>query len=214
MAFLKEVLCTEPLVCVIKGFMSHSDCDELIEFVADDLRKSMETHPGGTETVTTARTGSEKFIRDEKCGANNRHRKALSKLLDAEIPWYYKFARRSLRLENSLVINYKDGQQYKPHFDQGEGLEYKRLATAICYLNDVEEGGETVFPKLNITVKPQKGDLLYFRYDYPDNNINGLTYHGGRPVKKGIEKWIHTTWLFKEKSNPREPVEGEGNPLA
>jgi prolyl 4-hydroxylase len=185
----KEILCSEPLVSVIKGFMSHSDCDELIKFVADDLRKSKETHFDGITTVTTARTGSEKVISDEKCGANKRQRRALSKLIDIKKCFF----------EHSVIINYKDGQQYKPHFDQGEGLEYKRLATAICYLNDVEEGGETVFPKLNITVKPQKGDLLYFKYNYPDNNINRLTYHGGRPVLPNHEKWIHTTWICEKR---------------
>ena len=32
-------------------------------------------------------------------------------------------------------------------------------ATAICYLNDVAEGGETIFPKLDISVKPKMGSL-------------------------------------------------------
>ena len=34
----------------------------------------------------------------------------------------------------------------------------QRLWTALCYLNDVEEGGETRFTKLNIAVKPKKED--------------------------------------------------------
>lgn len=169
--------------------MSHSNCDELIKFVADDLTKSTEIHADGTDSITTNRTGTDKHIKNKECKANDKHRKALSKLLSV---------RRSL-FEKSLVINYKDGQQYKPHFDQGSGLEQQRIATAICYLNDVEEGGETVFPKLNITVKPQKGDMLYFKYDYPDNNVNRLTLHAGRPVLPNQEKWIHTTWICEKK---------------
>tara|TARA_Y100000389_G_scaffold192792_1_gene220696 strand:+ start:2285 stop:2863 length:579 start_codon:yes stop_codon:yes gene_type:complete len=185
----KEILCSEPLVYIIKGFMSHSNCDELIKFVADDLTKSTEIHADGTDSITTNRTGTDKRIKNKECKANDKHRKALSKLIDIKKCFF----------EHSIIINYKDGQQYKPHFDQTPALEYKRLATAICYLNDVEEGGETVFPRLNITVKPEKGDLLYFKYNYPDNNVNRLTLHAGRPVLPNQEKWIHTTWICEKR---------------
>ncbi len=169
--------------------MSHSNCDELIKFVADDLTKSTEIHADGTDSITTNRTGTDKRIKNKECKANDKHRKALSKLIDIKKCFF----------EHSIIINYKDGQQYKPHFDQTPALEYKRLATAICYLNDVEEGGETVFPRLNITVKPEKGDLLYFKYNYPDNNVNRLTLHAGRPVLPNQEKWIHTTWICEKR---------------
>lgn len=174
----KEILCSEPLVSVIKGFMSHSDCDELIKFVADDLRKSKETHFDGITTVTTARTGSEKVISDEKCGANKRQRRALSKLIDIKKCFF----------EHSVIINYKDGQQYKPHFDQGEGLEYKRLATAICYLNDVEEGGETEFLHQSVRVQPKRGRIVIWPAGFP-------YLHRGNPPLAG-EKYILTSWMM------------------
>ena len=31
-----------------------------------------------------------------------------------------------------------------------------RISTLVMYLNDVEEGGETYFPKLNLSVHPRK----------------------------------------------------------
>lgn len=32
----------------------------------------------------------------------------------------------------------------------------------VVYLNDVEQGGETVFPYLEETIKPQRGTLLFY----------------------------------------------------
>ncbi|XP_035710641.1 prolyl 4-hydroxylase subunit alpha-2-like [Folsomia candida] len=37
-----------------------------------------------------------------------------------------------------------------------------RLATVIIYMNDVLFGGETVFPNLNLMVKPVKGSVIYW----------------------------------------------------
>ena len=37
-----------------------------------------------------------------------------------------------------------------------------RIVTLIVYLNDVTEGGATVFPKLNLRFQPKKGTGLIF----------------------------------------------------
>ena len=72
-----------------------------------------------------------------------------------------------------------------------------RISTLIMYLNDVEEGGETIFPSLNLSIKPQKGMAVYFEYFYNDQAVNELTLHGGSPVIKG-EKWVATQWMRKK----------------
>ena len=38
----------------------------------------------------------------------------------------------------------------------------QRTVTILVYLNDVERGGHTSFPALNLDVKPQKGMALIF----------------------------------------------------
>lgn len=41
-----------------------------------------------------------------------------------------------------------------------------RCVSALVYLNDVEEGGETVFPEFDFWVKPEKGKLVIFPSNY------------------------------------------------
>jgi prolyl 4-hydroxylase len=66
------------------------------------------------------------------------------------------------------------------------------------YLNDVEEGGETYFPKLNFSVAPKKGMAVYFEYFYDNHHLNELTLHGGSPIIDG-EKWAATQWMRRKR---------------
>ena len=70
--------------------------------------------------------------------------------------------------------------------------------TALCYLNDVEEGGHTAFPNLNIKVKPEKGKLVVFHNCYPGTtNVHINSLHAGTAPTKG-EKLIKSI-LFSYK---------------
>jgi prolyl 4-hydroxylase len=76
----------------------------------------------------------------------------------------------------------------------------QRTWTAMAYLNEPEEGGETFFPKLGIKVSPKIGNLLVW------NNMDSLgkpnhdTLHAGLPVVAG-SKYIITKW-YREKPLP------------
>ena len=74
-----------------------------------------------------------------------------------------------------------------------------RLITALCYLNNVEQGGGTHITKKNITIEPIKGRLLVFHNTYSNTNIrHELSEHAGLPVIKG-EKYAFNLW-FHEKN--------------
>ena len=110
--------------------------------------------------------------------------------------------------ERFQIIHYDKTQEYRRHYDSWAHdysekslrcVKYGgfRLLTALCYLNDVEEGGGTNFPKLNITVKPKKGRILVFQNTYEGtNNRHIMSEHAGMPVIKG-EKWAFNLW-FRE----------------
>jgi prolyl 4-hydroxylase len=96
------------------------------------------------------------------------------------------------------ILKYTVGQQYREHKDFFNNINSKitendRFATAILYLNDDFDGGETFFKHLKITVKPKKGSLLFFDYKY-NHELNMLTRHQGLPVYRGT-KYIATQWI-------------------
>tara|TARA_B100000424_G_scaffold122427_1_gene92710 strand:+ start:830 stop:1396 length:567 start_codon:yes stop_codon:yes gene_type:complete len=55
-----------------------------------------------------------------------------------------------------------DYDQFKEHVDVGDHASARRFLVCFLYLNDVEEGGETVFPKLKLAIKPKCGRILLF----------------------------------------------------
>ncbi|TMW48452.1 hypothetical protein DOY81_006471 [Sarcophaga bullata] len=102
--------------------------------------------------------------------------------------------------EDLQIANYGMGGHYEPHFDFfTEDLnineeEGNRISTAIFYLEDVEEGGGTAFPFLNLLVKPRKGSMLFWYNLHASGDRDYRTKHAACPVLKG-SKWIANVWL-------------------
>jgi prolyl 4-hydroxylase len=106
--------------------------------------------------------------------------------------------------EGFQILHYGVGGEYTPHFDYfppeqpGSATHIsrggQRVSTLVMYLNDVEEGGETTFPDVGLSVSPRAGSAVYFRYFNGAGQIDPLTLHAGAPVLAG-EKWIMTKWM-------------------
>ncbi|MBO9517082.1 MAG: 2OG-Fe(II) oxygenase [Porphyrobacter sp.] len=98
---------------------------------------------------------------------------------------------------------YLEGQEFQPHADWFPGgTSYwetekdrggQRSITAMAYLNKVEEGGATHFPRLGFKVEPQPGALLIWNNADPEGVPNPWTLHAGTPVVRGV-KYIVTKW--------------------
>ena len=109
--------------------------------------------------------------------------------------------------ETSQIQRYLPGQEFKAHYDwfTPDTKEYETYArengqrtwTATVYLNNVESGGNTSFPHLNLDVRPETGMVALWKNCHRDSSCNYNTLHAGTPVMKG-EKWIMTKW-FREK---------------
>lgn len=52
--------------------------------------------------------------------------------------------------------------EFQTHVDIGDKESSPRFLNMFCYLNDVDVGGETTFPNLDLSFKPKKGSLLIF----------------------------------------------------
>ncbi|XP_018794092.1 PREDICTED: prolyl 4-hydroxylase subunit alpha-1 [Bactrocera latifrons] len=104
------------------------------------------------------------------------------------------------RCEKLQVANYGLGGHYEPHWDfyldterLPEGLG-NRIATAIFYLSEVEQGGATAFPNLNFAIKPKKGNVLFWYNLHRSLEGDYRTRHAACPVLKG-SKWIGNVWI-------------------
>jgi hypothetical protein len=102
-------------------------------------------------------------------------------------------------VESVYVTRYKEGEYYKSHQDFYAGFDGDRLYTVLIYLNDLkpEQGGDTIFAKLNIGVKPKLGRAVIWTNTNPDGSTHEETSHEAMPVKNGGEKWAIQLWFRK-----------------
>tara|TARA_A100001035_G_scaffold16769_3_gene11462 strand:- start:8960 stop:9535 length:576 start_codon:yes stop_codon:yes gene_type:complete len=87
----------------------------------------------------------------------------------------------------SVRVYPKDRGHFLEHFDQTAGPNATRVFAVIAYLNDVEEGGCTSFPDLNVTIKPEAGKVLIFPCSYL------FAHEGEMPTSN--EKYIATGFI-------------------
>lgn len=83
------------------------------------------------------------------------------------------------------------------------GIYGQRIATFLMYLNDVPEGGSTIFPELNLKVAPKKRDALVFYNCKPNGEVDPLSMHQGEKVYKG-PKWIAIKLVNKKYPSSNE----------
>ncbi|KOS68212.1 2OG-Fe(II) oxygenase [Lysinibacillus contaminans] len=179
----------EPLIVILGNVLSNEECDELISLSKDKMQRSK---IGATREVNELRTSSSMFFEESENELVARVEKRISSIMNIPIE----------HGEGIQILQYTPGQEYKAHYDffssTSKIANNNRISTLVMYLNDVEQGGETFFSKLNLSVSPQKGMAVYFEYFYTDENLNELTLHGGAPVITG-EKWVATQWMRKQR---------------
>ncbi|MDB5984956.1 MAG: 2OG-Fe(II) oxygenase [Nevskia sp.] len=93
------------------------------------------------------------------------------------------------KIDDLILKHYVAGgqQQFQPHFDSIYHVS-NRYLVLLWYLNDVAEGGETVFPDLGLAVAPRGGRLLVFPPYW-------MYQHAGRaPLSQ--DKYILSTYLL------------------
>jgi prolyl 4-hydroxylase len=177
-------------VYALPGFLSPDECARLVEMIDSVARPSTLFEDTLSEGYRTSWSGdidpSDTFVRMIE--------RRLSDLTGIELACG----------EAIQGQRYEPGQYYREHFDWFDTnaaywtSEQKRGGqrswTAMAYLNDVEEGGQTDFLNLGVKVPPQKGALLLWNNVTPEGEPNHYTLHYARPVSKGV-KYVFTKWF-------------------
>ena len=187
---------SDPIIYVVDDFISEDECQEFINCSKDKLQPA--TVVGlNKEQKLKGRTNEFAWLEHHANESIHEVSKRLSILVQMPIRNAGMFQ----------VVHYERGTEYKPHFDSFDqstelGKKYwepggQRMITALIYLNDVEDGGATYFPELNISINPKKGNVLVFHNTISETtNINPRSLHAGMPVSSG-EKWAANLW-FRE----------------
>jgi len=178
----------EPLVVVLGNMLSDEECDELIQLSTDKMKRSK---IGIIHAENEIRTSSGMFMEEPDNLIVLRIEKRIETIMNIPIE----------HGESLQVLHYLPGQEYKAHhdfFSATSNITNNRISTLVMYLNDVEQGGETYFPHLKLSITPKKGMAVYFEYFYTDPLMNDLTLHGGAPIELG-EKFVATQWMRKQR---------------
>jgi len=99
-------------------------------------------------------------------------------------------------VETVFVTRYQAGEYYKGHEDFFPGFHGDRLYTILIYLNDLEpdQGGNTTFERLGISVRPKLGRAVSWTNRNPDGTGHPETRHEAMPVAEGAVKWAIQLW--------------------
>ena len=177
----------KPLIFTIDNILTNDECQLIIDKCKDKMERA-QIGVGEKSKVSKIRTGSSYFLKY---------------LDDHEL--FQIFKKISLLLKRPgrnfdpffQVIHYNPGEEYKVHIDPSadrmktEDIIHRKF-TVLTYLNNVDGGGETEFPNLNLKIEPKQGRIVYFE-NYNKKEICQDSCHRSLPVERG-EKWAFNLW--------------------
>ena len=146
----------QPPIYIIENFLSDAECSALITTAGPLLQRS-KTHAAAGSEATKGRTSLTCHLAKKAfpCPAMLQKIQSLTNKPygHMELPQVARYA------SSQRYVEHYDGVD--PHTDAGRAFcasGGQRVATVLMYLNDVSDGGATRFKRLDIEVKPKKGD--------------------------------------------------------
>lgn len=191
-----------PVLATLECVLTDDECERLIGMARPRLRRSTVVDaPTGANLAVERRNSSGMFFRLRENPFVAQIDERLASIMGSPTE----------HSEGLQVLHYGPGGRYLPHFDflvpsnpaaaQSIARSGQRISTLIVYLNDVIEGGETVFPQAGLSVVPRRGNGVYFEYTNSRMQVDLRSAHGGATVSRG-EKWIVTKWMRSRRFVP------------
>ena len=188
------MVCSNPMLGYVDDVVSKSECDYIIQLAKGRLKRA-QVSLDDKSAVIENRSGSNAWVRYSEDDIVEKIGHRIADIV-------------GIPLENAeamQVIHYGPGQEYRAHFDSYDLSTRRgqrccqnggqRLLTSLVYLNSVDEGGATYFPKLKAGVETKMGRMAVFHNvgdDYLKPHPSSL--HAGTPVIRG-EKWAFNIWF-------------------
>ncbi len=193
--FKIQRLCDRPRVYSVPDFLTSEECDYLIGLSSPRLKPSLTISPkDGSYRPEDYRSSSAAFFYFYEDPKITEIEERIARLTGIPV----------VHGEMLQVLHYDVSQEYVTHYDffspDREGgrhhlaLTGQRIITVLLYLNQVEGGGETIFPKLGLKIIPRRGQAIMFYNILADGSPDLMSCHAGLKVERG-EKWLATKWL-------------------
>lgn len=187
------------------NILTKEECSIIINEARPDLKRSgimSETN------ISTIRTSTNTFLHKD----TSKNIKLINILNKIDKITEQISGKPKQNQEPLQVVKYTKDQEYKEHYDCCVPFDSKicqndrknfglRHSTFLIYLNDVEKGGETNFPKLNYKFSPKMGNaIFFFNLNQKEDYFNELSKHAGLPPNKN-EKWVCNKWIRTKQYN-------------
>lgn len=189
-------VCAAPKILTVSNFLPKAACQWVIERTRPRLDVARVNNP------TTGGVSVESNRSNTGAGFSVLDSDLILELANARVAATIQLPRQFQEPTN--VLHYDPGQEFQPHFDFMDPAEPhfteqvrqtgQRVVTALIYLNDDFDGGETEFPRLNWRFKGKAGDALMFWNTAADGALEKNSLHAGLPPTRG-EKWIYSKWV-------------------
>lgn len=209
--FFMRRLCDRPNLFIVDHFLTDSECAAMITMAEKQ----------GLELGTFIPYGQNKSLvvndKSRMTAFENGANRLIARV-EARIEEITKFPISCG--ERMKIVCYGRGAYVTPHHDftrNRNSIVRDRIAQVLIYLNDVEKGGETIFPNIGIKVVPKKGRALFWcnvlGLNFPDRmeiqpkipsrlERDRYSLHGSEPVARG-RKWIACKFLHPKPFNPK-----------
>jgi prolyl 4-hydroxylase len=187
---------------LVDGFCSAGEATAVIER-ARPLLESSTVALGEDLVVAENRSSSSALILSDQDSAPELEPLLLRLAALAGLP--------AAHSEGLWVVRYGPGEEYRAHRDYYRPEKHaslmadwgNRVVTVLLYLSDVDAGGETEFPELDLRVSPRLGRALRWLNVDTDGRLHPETLHASLPLQTG-EKWALNAW-FRERPTLDRP---------
>ncbi|XP_037812179.1 prolyl 4-hydroxylase subunit alpha-1 [Lucilia sericata] len=195
-----EPILENPPVTLYHNLINDEQISKLLSETRSKMQRSQVVSGNGTISVER-RVSQQTWVDPQKSKIANLMYKLVGAISGFDLD----------NAESMQVANYGIGGQYEAHHDYlGQDYESRydgdRISTNMFYLADVEEGGYTVFPYLDIYSKPIKGSMIMWYNLHKSLDEDVRTLHAGCPVLKGSKK-IANVWTHSGYQEFRRPCD-------
>ena len=185
----------QPALALLNGVLSPDECAQFIALGRDRLRASTVMDPrSGRDEVAAHRSSEGMFFLPQETRFVAAIERRVAELMNCPLR----------NGEGLQLLHYHPGAESAPHYDfltpgsaandTSLARSGQRVSSLVIYLNDVERGGETVFPEVGLAVTPRQGHAVHFEYTNSRGDVDLKSVHAAAPVLAG-EKWVLTKWM-------------------